>query len=413
MDTDLAEPAPYLATMQLVESYAEVDEILKSPDFLQGSHRETAAFLEGSLVMTDGADHLERRRMLSALVSRAALEYYELEALRPLIGAVIAEAGRGEDGVMRGDVVSMVNIMLHRITAAVVGIDGVVTPEDTERFRALVKQVGIAVSSEWTAGDRDAVIREGLRIRDKLVADFVRPSWDKRAKLVARHQAGELAREGVPTDLLTILLLHWKPDWTEDYVWREATLFLVAAIETTTHLLPHVVKEIEDWIATHPEDRARRDDPEFLWAAVNEAARLHVPVPSLQRSAARDTTLSTGRSFRAGDRVALLFGDANRDTALYGADAASFNPHRKVTERVRPWGLTFGGGAHLCMGRPLVTGLSRQTGDESNTTQGTAVRILRALYGAGMELDPAHPPVRNSEEYRGYFSSLPIILRRA
>ncbi len=412
---DLVAPPPYIASMHQIESYEEVDEILKSADFVQGSHRETGALIAGSLVMVDGEEHMNRRRVLSGLMSRAALEHYELQALEPQIARVIEDlrARLDADGVVRGDLVEMVSVMQHRITALVSGIDGVDTAEGIERFRWFGGQLGEAVSSEWTTGDRDEIIRRGLELRAKFVAEFVRPSFERRKALVTSLRAGRTAKGNLPTDLLTSLILNWNPDWTEDYVWCEATLFLVAAIETTTHALPHMVKELADWLAHHPEDRGKVTDPHFLWLVANEALRLHVPVPSLQRIAARDVTLSSGRQFRAGDRVALMFSAANREPDLFGPDAGTFNPHRKFSQTVRPWGLTFGGGTHLCLGRPLITGTSKRTGDDASTTQGTLVRMLRALYAAGLELDPDRPPVRNQREYRGYYESMPVILRGA
>jgi len=406
---DFDEAPPYISDLLKVETYEDISEILKSPDFEQGSHTETAPLIKGSLVMVDGQVHRERRHMLSGLMSRAALEYYELRALQPLIEQVFQEQAkrRGPDGYVRADLVELVNIMLHRITAAVTGIDDVTTPERTERFRWLAQKIGEAVSSEWTVGDRDEIIRIGLELRRQCVQEFILPSLERRRELVASYRADKLGREELPTDLLTVILLHWQDHWDEAWVWQEATLFIVAAIETTTHALPHVVKELADWIDAHPDDKAKLTDPDFLKLASNETLRLHVPVPTLQRKAIRNVELKSGRRFRTGDHIALLFGAANREPMLFGADADRFNPYRVTARSVQPWGLTFGGGPHLCMGRPLVTGTSQRTGDEASTTQGTMVRILGELYRRGLALDAQ--PQRNQREYRGFYETMPVV----
>ena len=62
--TEVVAP-PWFSDMVRVESYAEIDEILKSTDFLQGSHRESGMFLGGTLLTTDGSVHAERRKMLT------------------------------------------------------------------------------------------------------------------------------------------------------------------------------------------------------------------------------------------------------------------------------------------------------------------------------------------------------------
>ena len=53
---------PYVATMQRVDNYADIDEILRSPDFMQGSHRESGVFFNGSLLLIEG----ERERWAAA-----------------------------------------------------------------------------------------------------------------------------------------------------------------------------------------------------------------------------------------------------------------------------------------------------------------------------------------------------------
>jgi len=186
----------------------------------------------------------------------------------------------------------------------------------------------------------------------------------------------------------------------------------VAATQTSTHTLPHVLIHFDEWTRDHPEDAGREHDPEFLRLMVNESLRLHQPAPTLLRFATHAVTLASGRQIAEGERIALLFTPANRDPEVFGADAQAFNPHRGKADEVgvRPWGLTFGGGAHVCVGRPLVTGLAKRDGEAP--TEGTMMRILRALYAAGVQLDPANPPVPTESSSHDSFSTMPVLLTR-
>ncbi len=405
------EPPPYVSSMLRIDGYAEIEEILRSKDFVQGSHRESRAFFADSLLVLDGGDHLARRRLESRLLAKTALVHYESASLTPTIAQSIHESARasGSDGPVRVDLTPLVRTMLHRISAVVTGIDGVETPEQTERFRIFVEKLGESSTVEWSTRDRDEVIREGLEQRAQFVREFFGPSENRRRALIARYRAGEIERDELPVDLLTLLHLHWDEQWDEDLPLRESTLFLVAATQTTTHALPHVMLHVDEWIRAHPEDRGRTTDPEFLRLAAEESLRLHQPAPTLLRSAVRDVELDSGRRIAKGERVALFFTPANRDRTVFGEDADAFNPYRTVPDRRRPWGLTFGGGVHLCIGRPLVTGLSSRN-DEETGTEGTMVGILRALYEAGAQLDPDHPPRRTESSYHDSYASFPIVL---
>jgi cytochrome P450 len=405
------EAPPFVATMTRIDSYAEIDEVLRSKDFVQGSHRESGAFFGHTVLLLDGAEHAERRRLEAALFTKAALEHYEHQALAPVVEQQMARLSaehRGPDGLVRADIAPMVRSMLYRIAATTTGIDDVQTPERIERFRSFVERLGESATVEWSTRSHDEVIREGLQIRDRFAEEFLRPSLRRREELIAGHRAGKLAREELPTDLITLLQLHWNEDWDENQIWREVCLFLVAGTQTTTHTLPHVIVHLTDWVADHPGDADRRTDPEFIRLAAYESLRLHQPAPTLLRIATRDVTLAGGREIASGERVALFFTPANRQTDVFGPDAGQFNLHREKIPARRPWGLTFGGGPHICIGRPLVTGLTSSVDHESGT-YGIMIRILKAFYDAGIQLDPHDPPERNAASYHDSYQRFPVI----
>lgn len=406
----------FLGQFPRVVTFAEIDEILRSPDFQQGSHRESGPVYGGSLVTIDGQEHRQRRRTLMTLFSHEALQRNERDALLPAITQTLEalKATRGQDGWVRADLVPLLRGFLIGVSAGVTGIDDVDDPPRRGRLQALVAKLEAASGVEWSTRNHAEVLEEGIAARRELIHDFLQPALARRQVLAARCKAGELPKSALPMDLLSVLAQQGEDGrgGEDAYVWRECALFLVAGTQTTSHALPHVLWHLDQWWAAHPKDRERATDIEFLRAAASESLRLHQPVPALLRIAMKDVTLSSsGRSFRQGDRIALFFSEANRDAGLFGVDVLQFNPHRPFSRRPPPWGLTFGAGVHTCIGRALVTGLSHGY-DDTDPTLGTIVGVLIALYRAGVELDRALAPKRNTDSYHDAFASLPIVFRR-
>ena len=403
-------PPPHIVGLQHFTTYAEIDEILRSRNFRQGSHQESQPFFGRSLLTIDGDEHFERRRLEAPLFAKAALEYYEHTELIPLIDKTLEECrdNRDADGVVRADLCVLLRTILARIAAATTGIDGVDTPERTTAFREYVEQLGTGATVEWSTEDHDEVIRRILAVRDEFDRDFFASSVARRRALIERFQNGEIEREELPVDLITMLYLHWNDNWDEGLPIREACLFLVAATQTTTHSVPHLIAHLNEWFESQPEDRAKVTDREYIKRAAHEALRLHLPSPALLRIANEDVTLSNGKTIATDERVACLFTPANRDPEVFGPDAGEFNPYREVSS-VKPWGLTFGGGEHICIGRTLVTGLSART-DNDEGTDGTLVNIASALYEAGIEIDPDDPPAYTEASHHDAYGRFPILL---
>ena len=408
--------AEFLAQFPRVDSYAEIDEVLRSPDFIQGSHFESKPVFGGSLVVTDGPDHRQRRKTLMAMFSHEALQRNERELLAPAITQAFEalKQSRGADGLVRLDLVALLRGLTIQISASVTGVDGAQDPERRARLQALVARLEAASGVEWSTRNKEEVMREGITARLELIRDFLQPALDRRIALVRRHKAGELPKSELPADLLAVLAEQGEDGsgGEDDPIWRECALFLVAGTQTTSHAIPHVVWHLDQWWAQHPDQRERATDTEFIRAAANESLRLHQPVPALLRMAVNDVALKcSGRAFSKGDRIALHFSSANREAESFGGNVETFDPLRPFSRKPPPWGLTFGSGAHTCIGRALVTGLSRRY-DDADPTHGTIVGVLRALYQAGATLDPADPPRRNTDSFHDAFASMPIVLRK-
>ncbi|SDT20777.1 cytochrome P450 [Actinoplanes derwentensis] len=122
-------------------------------------------------------------------------------------------------------------------------------------------------------------------------------------------------------------------------------LLLVAGFETTTNLLGTGTKLLLD----HPAHADRlRADPEQAVAFVEETLRYDSPVQMATRTTGQVLDLGDGLELPTGTDLMLLLGSANRDPDRYP------DPHRFDPDRPNIQPVSFGGGAHYCLGAPLA-----------------------------------------------------------
>lgn len=376
--------------LQLATTYEGVRDVLRSPRFEPATHLESREFVGDTVLVLHGDDHFARRRVEVALFGRDALAYYERHVLAPVIDRCLAEAGP------RADLVTLSRTMLLQIAAAVVGLDGVDDGAAADRLVQCLDGLIEATLVEWSTRDHEEVLREGRAWKQAFVDEFVGPSRDRRAALLAG------GREA-PRDLLTLLLRNRQPEWDDDLLVREANLYLVAATLTTSTAVTHAIADLDAWFAAHPEDAGRTGDPDFLRRASAEVLRLHVPSPALLRRATGEGEVD-GCPVAAGEVVGADLGAANRDPGVFGAAVDAFDPWRPLPERVHGWGHAFGGGAHVCIGRPLAMGTYSAEGGD---VDGLMVRILRALYAAGIKPDPDREAEKAASAHDRY-ASFPV-----
>ncbi|WP_370244231.1 cytochrome P450 [Salipiger sp.] len=408
----------FVNKLQRIDTYDEIEEIMKSQDFVMAGADERFIFLEDTLIMAEGEQHSELTRLFAPLMSRQAVAYYELQLVEPAIQDSIAEmtSTRGEDGKVRADVVPLIHAALTRISARVTGVDGVDSKDATERFRDMVLAVSAATTASYSsATNPGAIIQKGKDALQALADEWMQASLDRRIALAKQHKAGEIEAADLPRDVLMSLCLAEdlsRPDDDErvPYVWRHCAQFLTGSIKTTSHMLPHAFVHIDEWIKEHPEDRPNLTDPEWLHRAIYEAFRLHQTTPARFRRATKDVELSTGRKVAADEMVAIHAPVANVEA--FGEDGRYFNIHREVPKGKKAWGMTFGIGKHSCIGQNLVTGIMNK-GDAKHGTHGTAVRLLKAMYELGAELDPDNPPQRPHDNLHDTWESVPVILHKA
>jgi cytochrome P450 len=137
----------------------------------------------------------------------------------------------------------------------------------------------------------------------------------------------------------------------EAEVVANAVLIVTAAIDTTAGLIANTLVALIE----HPAAMARvRDDPSAIPGAVDESLRYYPSAPSSTRRAPEAMELG-GVAIPAGSDLFFSFTAANRDPKKFA------DPDRFDIDRDASASLTFGGGAHFCLGAALARMEARLT----------------------------------------------------
>ncbi len=171
---------------------------------------------------------------------------------------------------------------------------------------------------------------------------------------------------------------------TEDELVATAVLLLNAGHEASVNVLAGGVLAL----LRHPGQLARlRADPGLAPRAVEELIRYDTPLSLFQRTAFADVAVGD-QVVRAGDRVGLLLGSANRDPAAFD------RPDDLDVGRTPNRHVGFGAGIHYCLGAPLARVELQE-----------ALALLLPLHLALA----ADPPMRPTFQFRGP-ATLPVTL---
>lgn len=386
-----------------ITDYDEARDVYRQKDLRQALYDAGEVVMADVLVNLHAAEHRDRRRLENRLFRRDTFELYERELFPPIIEETLApeiEAGRAE-------LVDLGHRMMMNLAAFTAGVDrprG--TPDETrDLYRYLMLFIEGATLGFYT-GDREAKAAE---IRDHLHRfdeEFVTPS-------VARRQALLDAREELPKDVLSVLLANEDSlHLPHDVIVREVAFYLLAGAHTSATAFNRVTHYIFTWLDQHPEDRdLARTDRLFVQRCTHETVRLQPSSPTGARWALDDIELKSGRQIPKGAKVVIDLLQVNRDTSVFGPDAADFNPHRTLPERVPPYGLSFGSGMHACIGQDLAAGL---VFDADSTMDdhlfGLVPEAVQILFDHDVRPDPDDPPEMDASTTRPYFGRYPVLL---
>jgi cytochrome P450 len=397
--------------MTKVTSYRDVGAVFNNADARQALHRSsdanedigpgpTDAFVGDSVISLHGDKHFNRRRLESKLFTKAARARMEFEIVLPAFRRAIAEQlADSPDGAV--DLMAFTRLILVRLSGAVVGVPPIDDLRTAERLRQISEKILNAVAVDWSDDDkREETTRLGLEARDAFEREFYEPGRK------CAHASG------TSDNIMSLLVQTPGSVASEDVIFREAVLFLIASSNTTTNALSFAVRDLEGWLASNPEARAETSSFDFCRSVVTEALRLHPPVPGLWRQMLNDLTLPSGVELKTGDFVFLDLIASSRDPEVFGDDADEFNPRREVPKGSWPFAFTFGGGAHMCIGRTLAIGDAAPS-DDASEPQGVLTRLLHEMYKAGLTLDPDKPPVSRQGTAKDEYVTFPVRFAQA
>lgn len=285
------------------------------------------------LVNTDPPQHEVERKLVSQAFSPRRVK--RLEAwLTELVPRLLADL----DEASRGGTVEVMEFAAEIPTRAMVRLLGL--PDgDHVRFRRWAN--AFMLSSSLTPQER-------IASNEEMVAAFA-ARLAERTEHLANEGAGCPSSQDVEDaeDLISALLRAEVDGQrlTPEEIVRFCVTLVVAGSETTTFLIGNLLHAL----AREPQVQNRvRADRTLLNILVEETMRLDGPPQRLFRIATRDVEID-GKMIRAGDWVALFFGSANRDPAVFP------DPGRLDIDRLNiRQQLSLGHGLHFCLGAALA-----------------------------------------------------------
>ena len=268
----------------------------------------------------DPPDHTRLRSLVSkAFTPRAVSE------LGPRIQQIVGELLDEVAGKDRFDLISDFAFPLPVIVIAeMLGIPA----QDRDRFNVWSNDIALAVEPILS---KEEIIRLE-RSSDELVEYF--------------EDIIELRRQDPQDDMLSALLAAEDEGdrLSHDELLGTLMLLLVAGNETTRSLIGNGMLAL----LKNPGQLQRlREDSELLDTAIDEMLRYDSPVQFIIRVVLEDMEFR-GKSLRAGQRVMILVGAANRDPKVFA------QPEVLDISREEKSHLSFGRGIHYCLGSPLA-----------------------------------------------------------
>ena len=394
-----------------VSAYHDVEHALRITDLKQSLYDEGKILMDKVLVTLHGDEHRQRRSIESQLFRKNFFRVYENEVFPDLLSETLNQF-LTESALDLKELGYRIMVHLSLSFAGIDRIDG--TVEEADAQHRLLIQLGQAATIGQFKGDREPIFQEIREAIDEFRERFFLPSRTRRLALLEQYRAGTLSEEDLPRDILTILLMHdAELAMPDELMVREVAFFYLAASHTSVHTLVHATNELFNWC-----ERQGQTPAEVVASAhqlqrfVLESMRLHPSSPEAWRRAEAEITLADGRVVPEGDKVVVDLQTANRDTSVFGEDAAEFNPLRSVQGRISPAGMSFGGGMHVCLGMNLVAGTVLRDGESpkaDNHQFGTITLIIKELIERGMRPNPDQAPKKIEASERDVWAIYPVL----
>ena len=274
---------------------------------------------EGNLIFTDPPRHRQLRKLINSGFTRRQVTLLEPK-VREIVKGILDAVDTSREYEFAEEIAAP---LPTRLIAEMLGAP----PEDWEQFRAW---------SDAAVGTADPDIE-----LDNVVA--LSQLYEYFTKLIDARRSGDVTGD----DLLSILAAAEVDGerLTDADLLNFSFLLLVAGNETTRNLIALGTQALLD----HPDQFALlRSNPELLPLAVEEMLRFTSPVTHMAREATEDVEIR-GQRIKAGEKIVMLYGAANRDAEIFGATSEEFD----ITRNPNPH-IAFGAGEHACLGAQLA-----------------------------------------------------------
>jgi cytochrome P450 len=300
--------------------------IRKLPEEMQTRLHALGEHIANWLGFMDPPRHTQIRRPLTRIFTPRLAQQFE-EKIRVLAGDLVVQLP-----IPRADLVAGI---AHPLPLAVICEILGIPPEDRNRFWQAVVNI-----SDYVAEAGPGVVASAERAHagvEELTAYF---------KTLVEHRR-RYPEDDVVSQLATTMTD--TIDMTLAEVLGICVFLFSAGHDTTTSLISSSAL----LLLQQPDALAQlRDDPTVIPSAVEEFLRFETPIPLISRVASEDFDLA-GHRIQRGDSIVLCVAAANRDPEVFD------DPQRLWVDRAPNKHLSFGWGAHFCLGAPLARAEAR------------------------------------------------------
>ena len=282
-----------------------------------------------SLVQMDAPDHPKYRALTQA--------WFLPQNIKSLETRIRGLAREAVDKMLSngGSCDFVADVALHYPLHVIMEILGV-PREDEPRMLMLTQELFGSTDPELGRSPKEEEAARQIETVQAVIMDF----YNYFAKITA-------ARRAEPRDDLATVIANSKIDGQPISEFEALSYYVIVATaghDTTSSSTAGAV-----WaLAENPGEFAKlKANPALIPGLVEEAVRWTTPVKHFMRSATADTTLR-GRDIAKGDWLMLCYASGNRDEEVF-EDPFVFRVDRSPNRLV-----SFGYGAHLCLGQHLA-----------------------------------------------------------
>lgn len=316
--------------------YADVVSVLRNPEassermqaferFVPAAYRPLLEFRANSMISNDAARHNRLRTLVNKAFTARAVEAMTENIQQLVDGFLDKVQSRG-----RFDVIADLAYPLPvTVIAEMLGVP----TEDRDRFKQWSDELAVLAGATGSAAALTPEDYRRISDNQRQLTDYLRQIVAKRRVQPGNDLLSALAQAEESGDRLS-----------EDELYANAILILVAGHETTTNLIGNGMLAL----LRHPDQLKRlQDDPSLIPTAVEEFLRYDSPVQFTTRVLKNDLVVGD-KTLKRGQIALLLLGAANRDPAQFP------EPDRLDGGRTTNKHVAFGLGSHFCLGAQLA-----------------------------------------------------------